>query len=64
MDKLLSCPFCGNTEILLQNFQLNIRFNPNFWIHCRKCTVGLGSFDTEKKAIAAWNRREGNNAEN
>ena len=51
--KLEKCPFCGGEAIIWEG--------PGYYkIRCRshyECAASVGPYDTEKEAIAAWNRR-------
>lgn len=50
-NKLLFCPFCGDTEICIDS-------NGNkCWAMCKKCKARSGLFDSRKDAIDSWNRR-------
>jgi Lar family restriction alleviation protein len=67
-DKLLPCPFCGGTEMVLENTH-----SPSYWIECPcgaemhaggvkwKTEAGKNSMANHKKAkqmtIDAWNKR-------
>lgn len=53
--KLLNCPFCGGEadcgKLVVHNGEWE-------WaVECIECGVITDSFDTEEKAIEAWNRR-------
>ena len=51
MDRLKPCPFCGSKDIKL--FGNN---RDSFWFRCIKC-ASIDSYDTERKAVRAWNKR-------
>lgn len=54
MDELKPCPFCGGEDIAL----VNIRPLKDLWgIWCIDCQASFPLFNTEQKAIKAWNRR-------
>jgi Fe-S-cluster-containing dehydrogenase component len=42
------CPFCGGRAKVEEPFVI---------IHCMKCDVRVGWFDSPEKTVAAWNRR-------
>lgn len=61
MSELKPCPFCGG--------QAETRLDDRWWVHCVNCTCEIGfegmdengcygHFETEAKAIDAWNTRE------
>ena len=55
--KTEKCPFCGNEEILVIK-QITGNEPNEFGIMCGMCGAGFGmSFETEEKAIQAWNKR-------
>lgn len=69
-SKLLKCPFCGGTNIIVtncreleecKNFEECEDDNPYFAIVCniRKggCGASSGYYEHEEEAIEAWNRR-------
>ena len=47
-DKLLPCPFCGQSP--------NMKKPDVFWIEC-PCGANTSGYDEHRDAIAAWNRR-------
>ena len=51
MDRLKPCPFCGSKDIKL--FGNN---RDSFWFRCINC-ASIDSYDTERKAVRAWNKR-------
>ena len=48
---LVSCPFCGGTEIN------SCYVLGDFWFQCKKCGCGCGFHSSEKMARKAWNTR-------
>ena len=69
MSKLLSCPFCGNTEAVrcLDENEVDLNAdeveNPEFLVVCcfgsGGCGASGGYRKTRGEAIAVWNRRKG-----
>jgi Lar family restriction alleviation protein len=63
-DAVLPCPFCGSTDLELQNTH-----TPHYWIECQGCEAqvsdpGHGRRNTlpahrasKAAVLAAWNRR-------
>ncbi len=48
---ILSCPFCGSTEVEIA------RTNPNAcWVECAGCGAKADSAPTREEAIANWNK--------
>ena len=63
MSELLDCPFCGGEARLFDISWTTTAygghmFKDPFWqVICDKCKAGIGDFNTEAEAIAAWNTR-------
>ena len=61
MDKLLSCPFCGGTDILMRDvsgmFGRSSHARTYHYMQCRDCFSQTGYHETKTKAIDAWNTR-------
>ena len=62
MEKIKPCPFCGGNAVLIKHpyatyFPYYVRCN-NF-ANCAIVGVATCSCKTPEEAIAAWNRREG-----
>ncbi len=55
---LLACPFCGETEVLIDSFNDQYRL-----VHCRKCGCGGPMEKTASAARKKWNKRQKANAE-
>ncbi len=56
MNKLKPCPFCGGINITIEGH------TGQFWVLCECGAEGPTPstlWKTEKEAIKAWNRREG-----
>lgn len=51
--RLLPCPFCGGEAVERRLFGPDGRW----WHQCSTCDVETPAYDSEVKAIAAWNRR-------
>lgn len=49
-EELKPCPFCGSEKVILQGRMY-------FWVQCKNCLAEIGAQDTEKEAVAQWNRR-------
>ena len=49
--ELKPCPFCGGTEIKVDNDQ------GIYFVYCDQCECETSKYVTEDKAIQAWNRR-------
>lgn len=71
MDELKPCPFCGGLAIISEDSGGTGKVF-NVWHQCKKgkghfnkygsvgtLTIDTGWYYTRKEAIAAWNRREG-----
>ncbi len=52
-DELKPCPFCGG-EALIDGDLLGAS-----WVICRECGASGAQEDSDAEAIAAWNRRAG-----
>ena len=54
--ELLSCPFCGTTDVQMKTSKVV------FWVQCNntECFCSMGGERTEENAIKAWNRRQSN----
>ncbi|MBR5305957.1 MAG: Lar family restriction alleviation protein [Oscillospiraceae bacterium] len=50
--ELLSCPFCGGEAEVV-----NILWLEDCFLTCKGCGIVTPSYDTEEKAITAWNTR-------
>lgn len=58
MTELKPCPFCGNCDVIATPWRA---FENVFYkCICPKCGASVGSYDTENKAVEAWNRRNEN----
>ena len=53
MDKLKHCPVCGNHRL---SFVVGVAV-PKFAVLCEECGEETDFFDTQNKAVEAWNRR-------
>ena len=58
-EKLKPCPFCGSKELIGRSPCMDSSWR--FEIHCERCgsIVSFHKKDEKKKAIKAWNRRDG-----
>ena len=50
-NELKPCPFCGSTEIKVDDDQ------GFYFVYCDQCVCETAKYVTEDKAIEAWNRR-------
>lgn len=48
------CPLCGREPELMEDRGAGATW---YTIRCRHCLMDVGQFKTERRAIAAWNRR-------
>ena len=57
--KLKPCPFCGGKELIGRSPCMGSSWR--FEIHCERCgsIVSFHKKDEKKKAIEAWNKRDG-----
>lgn len=63
--ELKPCPFCGNKNVYIcvdsAEYSLGLTDRANFGVICSKTSYGCGAssgwYDTEDRAIEAWNRR-------
>lgn len=53
MSELKPCPFCGG-EAEIMGYRYDCK-----WIICKKCMAETAAYETSEQAIAAWNRRAG-----
>ena len=58
MNKLKSCPFCGDKDVVHEYLD-DDRGNHFQTVRCTLCCSETGRWKTKQKAIAAWNRRAG-----
>ena len=58
MMELKPCPFCGGEAILGTWRDEHRRLNPSV-VHCSVCHVETRIYERNKEAVAAWNRRVG-----
>lgn len=58
MSELIPCPFCGCNEIGVFKKNMTIPF---YFVRCKNCMATIDNLEltTKEKAIAAWNRRAG-----
>jgi hypothetical protein len=47
------CPFCGHKDVFMCGG------GDDYWVECSWCHAFGPTADTERKAWAAWDRREG-----
>ena len=60
MSELKQCPFCGSDKVNVIKHEYN-NLSDSFGVRCFNCkTQSYQSFDSEKEAIEAWNRRAKN----
>ena len=58
--KIEKCPFCGGEADIEEIPGSPFTNEPYMWaVGCKDCNIGWYE-ETEEKAIAAWNRRAGN----
>ena len=61
MAELLSCPFCGGTDIIMRDvsgmFGKSSHARTYHYMQCRDCFSQTGYHETKPKAIDAWNTR-------
>lgn len=53
--ELKPCPFCGSSEIALQQEYGHL---PMFFVGCDNCGASASYTETEEEAIEAWNERK------
>ena len=61
-EALKPCPFCGG-DGHITGCETSVLKHEDYvsWIvECEKCGAGTVEYDSEEKAVAAWNRRTGN----
>ena len=61
--ELKPCPFCGKDSAVL--FERVDEFRARcavFSVHCRSCIITTRRYDIADMAVAAWNRRAGEEA--
>lgn len=56
--ELKPCPFCGGNAVCVDR-TIPDKTKPRFSILCDSCKAATRWIDTEENAIAAWNRRAG-----
>jgi Lar family restriction alleviation protein len=54
MDKLLHCPFCGESKYIGVKTTIN---NCHYFSLCGSCGASSGYENTVEQAISAWNKR-------
>jgi len=54
MDKLLPCPFCGESKYIGVKTTIN---NYHHFALCGSCGASSGYENTVEQAISAWNKR-------
>lgn len=54
-EQLRPCPFCGGEAIM--GIACHVHEDYAFRVECRECKIVTPFYDTEAKAIEAWNRR-------
>ncbi len=59
--KLKPCPFCGGKAGIIVG--LSCLEPDDSYVCCRKCDAKTDIYHTPEKAVAAWNRRAGNDEE-
>lgn len=52
--ELKRCPFCGGTEIIVDNDQ------GLYFVYCEQCVCQTTLYRDKENAIEAWNRRTEN----
>ena len=61
--ELKPCPFCGGKAVVIETFCKETNYR-GYYVYHGNCLlteqIETNSYDTEKSAIAAWNRRAGN----
>lgn len=52
MDELIKCPHCGGKALIgrVPNEEM-------YRVMCAKCCASSAKYNTEKRAVEAWNRR-------
>ena len=57
MNKLLPCPFCGNTATLFTTDEIGYLGNDRFTVKCNSCFCGTGHYAGPEQAKEAWSLR-------
>lgn len=63
MAILKPCPFCGNTNPVIQKRRYVWQSKAIYTVQCNKCYARMVSLDSIYMAINAWNRRVDNDKE-
>lgn len=53
------CPFCGGEADVHNVCACDTDDDEYYWIECNFCEVGTGASNSRNSAIAAWNKRVG-----
>ena len=61
--QLKPCPFCGGKAGIhrcadLENERMAAVMTGKYGVHCKECKTATTPYDTEEKAVEAWNKRK------
>ena len=65
MEELKPCPFCGGEAVIREWYIRGTANRKHYRVECKNCGARCTAWEYNRinKAIAAWNRRAGEEAE-